>query len=324
MKRLEGMEDYAPPTGGSVVSIGNFDGVHRGHQCIVAQARTLAQDHAADVVVITFEPHPVRILRPERGVDRLTAPNEKQALLERAGVDACLTLQTTPALLSLEAPVFLQQVIERCRPKAFVEGPDFNFGRERRGSIQTLRAHAPDHGYSVHEVPAAVAEHLPGMPRVSSSAVRAAILSGHVDYALEMLGRPHRLTGTVVLGDERGGKLGIPTANLAKVPQVAPGEGVYACTAQLTDGRCFAAAVNVGRQPTFDQYEPRIEAHLLDFEGALRGDRLGLWFLRRLRDVRKFSSPTELVEQIRKDMLETRQSQELMPDSLRTTTLDIE
>ncbi|TWT43944.1 Riboflavin kinase [Phycisphaerae bacterium RAS1] len=302
MITLQRLEEYSPTPAGAVVSIGNFDGVHRGHAAILLQARVRAAELRARQVVITFEPHPMAVLAPQRAPARLTRLEDKLRLLAEAGVDACIVLKADAALLSLEAEAFLDLVVTNLRPRAFVEGPDFNFGRGRGGSVETLRAAGDRLGFAVTVVAALHCDELPGRPTISSSSIRTALAEGRVADARRMLGRPHRVTGRVGHGQNRGAALGFPTANLVDVEQVLPGHAVYAAVAELPDGRRFAAAVNVGPQPTFGQDVSRVEAHLIGFSGGLRGASVGLGFVERIRGQQKFGSIDALAAQIREDV----------------------
>ena len=302
MRVVENLVSFVPPAGGSVVTIGNFDGMHRGHTRIIELLRSVADRLSAIPVAITFEPHPLAVLAPERAPAVLTTIEEKLALLGRCGVERCVVMRSEPALLSQAAEDFLASLVAHCRPRAIVEGPDFNFGKGRTGSIETLRAHADRWGYEVHEVPEIHCAELPTHPRISSSSIRQALLDGRVEEANAMLGRPYRVVGTIVTGRGRGTGLGFPTANLNGSVHLLPQQAVYAAVAQFDDGELHLAAVNVGPQPTFDQAEPHVEAHLLDYAGDLRGHRLGLHFLARLREQQKFAGTAQLAEQIQCDI----------------------
>lgn len=309
------LEDFESSSERAVVSIGNFDGVHIGHQAVFRTARGLAVTSAgsdapastARVLAITFDPSPVSILRPQETPERLTTLEDKLALLELHGVTDAIVLRPTMEMLRTPAEEFLAQVVANCHPRAFVEGPGFRFGNARRGSIETLREFAPRYGYTVHEVPPTRVSSLPACERASSSAVRMLLNDGNVEGAAAMLGRPHRITGTVGTGQGRGGPLGFPTANLEQIPQMLPKPGVYAARAQrgaeVRDASSgFLAAVNVGTQPTFGQNTFRVEAHLLDFSGDLLGQSVTILFERRLRDQKRFDSAEQLVEQIARDV----------------------
>lgn len=306
MEVFDGFDHFPAPRGGTVVTIGNFDGVHLGHARLIAAAREAAAARGAPAVVATFEPHPLEIVAPRRAPERLTTRAEKLALLGQHGVDAVIVLRSDRRLIDTPAEEFLVQLAECCRPAAIVEGPTFNFGRGRAGSVETLRQHAGRLGYEVRVVNELACEALPDRPNISSSAIRAALTAGDLERASAMLGRPYRIAGVVGHGHHRGVELGFPTANLEGVPHLVPAQAVYSGIAQLEDGTLHLAAVNIGPQPTFDQPESRIEAHLLDHTGSLRGQRLGLYLLRRLRGQRRFAGPEELIEQLRRDVEQTR------------------
>lgn len=320
MQILHRLEDYSPPPAGAVVTIGNFDGVHLGHAQIVATGRRLAESVGAPVVAITFDPHPSSVLSPEKTPARLTRLSERLALLARAGVGAAIVLHSEPALFEQSAEHFLGRVVQQCRPRAFVEGANFFFGKDRRGDVRTLAAHANEYGYEVHVVAPVSCAVLPGAPAVSSSAIRAALAAGRVDAAGAMLGRWHRVTGAVIDGARRGRTIGFPTANLGAVEQMTPGEAVYAGVAQFEFGGLAPAAINIGPQPTFGGGEVRVEAHILDFAGDLYGRRLGLHFLTRLRGQVRFAGAEELVAQIACDVEAVRVLQPQV-DALRAATV---
>ncbi len=314
MNVFDGIESFTPPAGGTVLTIGNFDGVHRGHQRIIRTANEIAGGHpGAIAAAVTFEPHPREILAPRHAPPRLTTRADKLALLERCGLAAAIVLRSEPALFQRSAQDFLSDIVRRCRPVALVEGASFSFGRGREGSVEMLRRHAGPFGYSLSVVDTFLCDELPGRPGVSSSAVRDAVGRGDVEAAAVMLGRPYSVSGTVGRGAGRGAAIGCPTANLDDVPQMIPGFGVYAAEAELPNGAGITretsglrgrwlAAVNVGPQPTFGGQTARVEAHLLDFAGDLRGRELRLHFKRRLRGQVKFGSAEELKGQIAADV----------------------
>lgn len=307
MQIFNGYQRFEPPPQGTVLSIGNFDGVHRGHVEIVGQARQVAERLGAALTVMTFHPHPLAILAPERAPAVLTTVREKLALLERAGIDSCIVQRSGPELLGCEALDFLASLVTHCRPRAFVEGNDFHFGRARGGNVDTLREYAARWGYEVHVVPTVHCAELSTHPTVSSSSIRQALRDGRVTEAGAMLGRPYRIVGRIGSGAGRGAGLGFPTANLDDIVHLVPQEAVYAAAAQLRSGELHLAAVNVGPQPTFDQPGSRVEAHLLDHAGDLRQQTLGLHFLARLREQERFSGADALIAQLERDVAATRE-----------------
>ncbi len=321
MRVWSGFEHFVPPPGGAVITIGNFDGVHRGHARIVETARDAAARLSAVAVAMIFEPHPLAVLAPEMAPAQLTTFAEKLALLERCGVDQCIVLRSEAALLSQDAEDFLATLVAHCHPRALVEGRDFNFGRGRTGSLETLQRHARQWGYEVHVVPGVRCEELPTRPAISSSSIRQALCDGRVEEANTMLGRPYRIVGTTVGGAGRGTTLGFPTANLDEVVHLLPQEAVYAAIAQLDSGELNLAAVNIGPQPTFSQDRPRVEAHLLDFKGDVYGRRTGLHFLARLREQIRFSGSNEFVEQLGRDVAAVRRFSDRVEQLRRTNPL---
>ena len=306
MRIAHGFEAFDPPAAGTALSIGNFDGVHRGHQRIFEILRDVATPRGLQTLAITLEPHPLAVLNPERAPARLCTIDEKLELIRRCGADACLVLKSDAALLSLTAGEFLAKLIVACRPRFVVEGPDFNFGRNRAGSIATLAAEAERSGFTLQLLPTINCRELPSNPRISSSSIRQALVDGRLDDANVMLGRPYFVAGVVSGGDQRGRTIGFPTANIEQIPHLLPQEAVYAAVAQLEDKSLHLAAVNVGRQPTFDGHRSRVEAHVLDFSGDLMGQRMGLHFLERLRSQTRFGGIDALIAQIRADVVAVR------------------
>ncbi len=284
---------------GGAVAIGNFYGVHRGHAVLVQATHKQARKLGGPAVVVTFDPHPLRILAPERFMPQLTTANDRAEYMLQAGADRVVILQTTPALLELRSEEFLNTVVrDRLRAKFMVEGFNFGFGKDREGNIDLLEKWTTKANIGL-EVVSAI--RLPSGEPISSSRVRAALESGDIAGATELLGRPYRLRGTVAQGERRGGTLGFPTANLVDCPTVIPGDGVYAGRA-ITDQGSWRAAINIGPNPTFDVATRKVEAHLLDFKGDLYDAAIALDFTARLRDVKRFASKEELVAQLQKDV----------------------
>jgi len=302
---------------GSVVTFGNFDGVHLGHAGLVGRARELAGERP--VLAVTFEPHPVTILAPHRAPQRLTTPVDKFHLLITAGADAVLVLDTAHGLLGTEAEDFVRRVVwEALRPLHIVEGPTFGFGRGRAGNIETLRAAGAQFGFGVEVVEPLRIDLGPpeGIQAVSSSLVRTLLQRGDVERAACCLGRPYAICGPVVSGAGRGRTLGYPTINVEHGQLQLPGEGVYAGRATLGTRRS-AAAISIGSRPTFkgagdapgsETGGPRIvlEAFLLDGAGDHYGSEARVELIARLRDQQTFASPEMLAGQIGRDVAETR------------------
>lgn len=282
------------------VTIGNFDGVHRGHAALVAETRRQAKSFAGPAVVLTFDPRPVQLLRPEFAGPVLTTTSERCRLLHDSGADHVVVLHTTAELLHLTASEFFQQVIQnRLGARALVEGPTFGFGRGREGNAATLATLCQEAGIDLTILPPTRVNG----EVVSSSRVREALESGAVDEAALLLGRPYRLDGVVSVGARRGRSIGFPTANLENVQTLIPGDGVYAVRATTADGSALPAAANLGTNPTFADPTRKVEVHLIGFAGDIYGQLLSVDFLHRLRDTRPFASPQELVAQLKQDVI---------------------
>ncbi len=291
----------------SVLTIGNFDGVHRGHRQIIAQAGLLAADRNFPVVVLTFEPHPLRVVGSRPAPPRLTPPEEKIAQLIRAGADITVVADSTPALLGLTPEDFVDRiVVPRFHPTHIVEGASFGFGRGRKGTVGLLGQLGRTRGFETFVVePVRLQVERDDTVLVSSSLIRRLLQDGRVHRAELCLGRPYTLVGTVGTGAQRGAGLGFPTANLECAGQLVPGEGVYSGKAYLGD-EVYPAAVSIGTAPTFGGTVRRVEVHLLGFDGDLHGRPIRLDFHRPLRAQRKFVSKEELIEQITQDVAQVR------------------
>jgi riboflavin kinase/FMN adenylyltransferase len=280
------------------VSIGNFDGVHRGHVAIVQRLLERAEAVGGPAIVFTFDPHPVRLLRPEQCPPPLTWTERKAELLAAQGVDWVVAYPTDEALLALSAAEFFNQfILQALAARALVEGPNFYFGHNREGTIDRLNELAVNAGVSLDIVHPVIS----GGAIVSSSRVRELIGKGQLEEANELLSAPYRIRGIVMHGAGRGAKIGFPTANLSGIDTLLPAIGVYAGLAWI-GGSSYAAAINLGPSPTFGDAIIRVEVHLLDYAEPLYGQALEVDFLARLRDIRPFASPAELVEQLRRDV----------------------
>jgi riboflavin kinase/FMN adenylyltransferase len=280
------------------VTIGNFDGVHRGHLALLEELHRQAQRVGGPAVVVTFDPPPLKLLRPNEFQPMLTTVPDRSDLLHEHGADHVLFLRTTNDLLKISAQRFFQEVVQRgLAARALVEGFNFRFGHQREGTVATLQTLCQAAGLGLMVVPAFECKGT----IASSSRVRTALLQGDVRAAADLLGRPYRLRGTVGTGQQRGQKLGFPTANLAGVETVVPGDGVYAVRVRHK-GTIWPGAANVGPNPTFGEKARKIEVHLIGFQGDLVGQELALDFVERLRDTRAFAAVNQLVEQLRLDV----------------------
>lgn len=295
------IEDVTPEP--SVVTIGAFDGVHRGHQTLVRRAVDAARQRGVRSVAMTFDPHPAAVVRPGSEPPLLQTLPDRVAGLDAAGVDEVVVLQFTRELASLGPHEFLEEVlVGRLAPVKVVVGTNFRFGHRAAGDVVVLAEGGERHGY---EVEAVTLLELDGEP-ISSSTVRERLAAGDVAWSTKALGRPHEVVGEVVPGDGRGRTIGVPTANVAVGDGLlVPGNGVYAGHARLGERR-WPCVTNVGTRPTFDGTGVTVESHLLDADVELYGERLAVSFEHRLRGEQKFDGPDELVAQIRRDLDEAR------------------
>ncbi|VTS07020.1 bifunctional riboflavin kinase/FAD synthetase [Tuwongella immobilis] len=284
------------------VSIGNFDGVHLGHRALIAQLQQLTQLRGGPVVMVTFHPHPLALLAPDSLPIPLMTLRQRTETLRQAGADAVWVLPTERDLLALDAPAFFHAILrDRLHAHSVVEGFNFRFGNRRAGDMNTLRQLCEQSEMDCREV----APILDDGEAISSSRIRQALLRGEIEPANRWLGQPYRLSGKVVSGAQRGRNLGFPTANLAEVETLIPAVGVYAVRAWV-DNRPYAAAANIGPNPTFGESERKLEVHLLDFQGNLYDRTLEIEFIAYLRATRPFAGIEALLEQLRLDIAQAR------------------
>ncbi len=303
MRVVSCIRDVGPELSGGVLTIGNFDGVHVGHRSILRRASQLAREVGGPLVVMTFEPHPVAILRPDRKPATLTPRREKLAQLENAGADAVVIAEVDHEFLAMTAEAFVRDIVAGLfRPRWVVEGPTFNYGRDRQGNNDALRAAGREYGFEVCVVEPSQIETGPGRREmVSSSLVRRAVAAGDVELAARALGRPYALVGNVIEGRRRGRQLGFPTANLDVGGQLVPADGVYAGSARVA-GAEYIAAVSIGCAPTFEATDRLVEAYLLDFDGDIYGEWARVEVRTRIRGQETYTSVEELCRQIERDV----------------------
>jgi riboflavin kinase/FMN adenylyltransferase len=288
---------------GGALAIGNFAGVHRGHLALLAELRRQAVAVGGPAVAVTFDPHPLQLLRPEQFQPLLTTVADRAALLEANGADQVVILRTTPDLLQLSAEEFFSRVVRaQLAARAMVEGVNFGFGHNREGDVEMLRRLCAAAGLLLAVVPPLTANGV----TISSSRVRDALVRGDAREAAALLGRPYRLRGTVGTGQRRGQQLGFPTANLELAETLVPGDGVYAVRVHH-QGTVWPGAANIGPNPTFGEQARKVEVHLIGFQGDLYGQVLAADFIERLRDTRPFDGVAQLVEQLRLDVERARQ-----------------
>lgn len=285
---------------GAVVTPGNHDGVHLGHRALVREARSQADARGLRAVALFFDPHPSRVLAPDRAPPLLTTVDRRVELLRRAGADEAVAWPFDRAFAALAPEVFVRDVlVGRLAARSVVVGPDFRFGRERSGDLPMLRALGEAHAFGVTVVDPVV---LDG-ERVSSTWVRERLAAGDVEGAARLLGRVHDVDGTVVEGDRRGRTIGFPTANLRCDPVVLPADGVYAVVARrvdVPDGRRLGGVANLGVRPTFEAGRS-VEVHLFDFDEEVYGARMRVGFVERIRPEQRFDGLEALKAQIARD-----------------------
>ena len=289
---------FGVPGSLAVVTIGNFDGVHRGHQEILRGVRELAARTHQVSAVLTFFPHPVRVLRPAEAPSLLMTLEQRLAAIEAIGIDAVLVLRFDTELAKVAPDDFVRRFLwETMRARAVLVGADFRFGHHQAGDTRLLTDLGERWGIEVRVVPPVIE----GGVVVSSTAIRKALRNGRVEEARQMLGKPYSLEGEIGPGTGQGRKLVVPTLNLATPQETLPQAGVYA-TEAVIHGRTYRAATNVGVRPTFDGERLAIESHLFDFSDTLTSGKMEVRFWARLRDERKFSGPEALREQVLRDI----------------------
>ena len=302
---------------GSIVTVGSFDGVHRGHQAVLAEIVRRGRAGGRECVAVTFEPHPLEVVNPPAAPRLLTTLDEKRALLEAAGVSRVAVLEFTRALSQQSPEEFVTALRAEYRMQELVLGYDHGFGRGRSGDVAVVRALGAAQGFAVDVVDAVRDDGTP----ISSTLIRTAVAHGHLAQAERWLGRPYAVTGRVERGAGRGRQIGVPTANvgLPDGRKLLPPDGVYAVWVTIAgrgkgDGARMGGVMNQGSRPTFGVTERGLEVHLLDFTGELVGETLTIEWVRRLRDVRTFPSREALVAQIATDLQAGRTELKLQGD----------
>lgn len=286
----------------TAVTIGNFDGVHLGHQRILETVRELARQTNCKSAVMTFFPHPARVLRPAEAPPLLMTLDQRMAAIESLGIDAAFVLRFDLQLAAVSAEDFVRRfLVEMMHARAVLVGGNFRFGHRQSGDVKLLEELGRRWGFEVKILPPVVKDGIV----VSSTAIRAALREGRVEDARHLLGRPYALAGEIRTGTGQGRKLVVPTLNLATDQETLPKNGVYATEVTL-DGRTYRAATNVGTRPTFDGARITIESHLFDFTEDLTSGKMEVHFWARLRDEQKFPGPDALRQQVLKDIEEAR------------------
>jgi riboflavin kinase/FMN adenylyltransferase len=312
MKVLNDWKAFPPEFRGGVLCVGNFDGVHLGHTQMLRIGREEATKRGIPFSIMTFEPHPAAILRPDSPRDPLTTLEQRLELLAQFRPDILILIPTNSAFLSLTAEAFLHDIVRGDAQAGIgatllVEGPTFNFGRGAKGTVETLESQGPVLGFETIIVPTEQRS-LSDLTevKVSSSLIRWLVKNGRVADAARALGRPYTLRGTVIEGAKRGRAIGFPTANL-QIQQLRPAAGIYAGLAKLQNGQVHRAAISVGNNPTFAAQHTTVEAYLLDFSADLYGQTVDLSFCRWVREMFTFAGVEPLVVQMNRDIALTRQ-----------------
>jgi len=304
MERWRGYQAAPGGWGRSVVTIGVFDGVHRGHQTTIGHAVKRATDLGIQSVVVTFDPHPSEVVRPGTHPAVLTEPDYKAELIEALGADVLCVVPFTIDFSRLSPEAFVHDVlVEHLHARVVVVGENFRFGHRAAGDVALLKQLGRTFGFAVESAPLVT----DNGTVFSSTYIRACVAAGDVTAAAAALGRPHRLQGVVVRGERRGRELGFPTANILHSRYAAvPAHGVYAGWLQLRDERRMAA-ISIGTKPTFAGQERTVEAYLLDFDGDLYGEQVALDFAAHLREMRRYDGIDPLISQMREDVAQVRQ-----------------
>ena len=302
MKIIERIENITEPIHNAVITIGNFDGVHKGHRALFDKAIQKAAEIEGNSVVITFQPHPLRVLKIKNPPPQITRYEQKTSLIAKAGIDVLIVIPFNEAFAELSPESFVEDLlISKIGMKAIVVGQDYAFGKNRKGDINLLKTLGHKHGYDVIvadwiNMSADMAK------RISSTRIRNFVQEGRVNEVKPLLGRHYQLKGQVSKGRDRGGKLlGFPTANINIYDELCPKAGVYAVTVQYDDAT-YQGVANIGFSPTFDDHKFTIEIHLLDFNQNIYEKNIKVNFIERLRSEKKFNNIEELSAQIRKDI----------------------
>ena len=299
MKIVRGLENITRSYPNTVLTIGNYDGVHLGHQKILNKVVRKADELKGTSMLMTFEPHPIKVIAPEKNIKLLTTPEEKARLIEAMGIDVLLMITFTKEFAGMPPDEFIQDVLSRkLHVKEIIVGANYAFGKNKKGTIELLRKRGKELGFHVTPVPdVQLNDNI-----VSSSSIRSLLLKGMVHEVSKFLGRAYSIEGTVIKGKGRGQSiLNIPTANITTPVEISPKEGVYAVKAGYK-GTILNGVANIGKNPTFGVADVSYEVHLFDFSGDLLGQTLRIFFIDRIRNERTFPDAVTLEKQIREDM----------------------
>jgi riboflavin kinase/FMN adenylyltransferase len=307
MKIIQDIETITEPFKNAVITIGNFDGVHIGHQALFHEVIERADAMDGTSIAMTFEPHPIRVISNNGHPPLITLYEQKAELVEKAGIDVMICMPFTKEFAAVSARRFVEEIlVKRIGMKAIVVGQDYTFGNRREGNVDLLKTYSAEMDFQV-----VVADWIQSATihndRISSTAIRQLVTEGRMQKAAKMLGRNYQIRGTVAHCRDRGVKLlGIPTANINLHDELSPKKGVYAVIVDHDDQR-YPGVANIGYSPTFDDHIFTVEVHILDFKKDIYGDKIMVNFVRRLRDEIKFSGIDELIAQIQTDIRDSRE-----------------
>lgn len=307
MKIIESLQHLEKPIENAVITIGNFDGVHIGHQALFHTTIEKAEAIGGTSVAMTFEPHPMRVLATNEHPPLITLYEQKTELIARTGIEVLISIPFTHEFAAIPAEEFISDLlVSRIGMKNIVIGKDYTFGRGRKGDINMLQRMSKPLGYDVTVVDW-IQPANGKASRISSTHIRKLVMDGQMEEARQILGRPYQIRGRVASGRNRGGRLlGFPTANVNLQDELCPLKGIYAVTVEH-DGRTLLGVANIGYSPTFEDYIFTVEVHILDFNQNVYGDPIRINFIQRLRDEKKFDSIEDLSGQIRKDIQQARE-----------------
>ncbi|MBW2571809.1 MAG: bifunctional riboflavin kinase/FAD synthetase [Deltaproteobacteria bacterium] len=308
MELVENIDKIKKPYKNAVITIGNFDGVHIGHQALFYEVIEKADTIGGTSIVMTFDPHPVRVLKQNGHLPLITLNEQKIELIENSGIDVLICTQFNKAFAAISAKEFVENLLLKCiGMKAIVVGKDYTFGRNREGNLELLQTYADNLGFEV--IVADWVQTSKGLPnRISSTRTRELVMAGEVAEAKKLLGRYYQIRGVVTTGRNRGGRLlGFPTANITLHDELCPKNGVYAVTVDCMEKK-YQGVANIGYSPTFDDGVFSVEVHILDFNENIYGQKIRVNFVQRIRDEIKFSDITELSDAIRKDIEKARKT----------------
>jgi riboflavin kinase/FMN adenylyltransferase len=307
MKIIDHLDKIKEPFKNAVITIGNFDGVHIGHQALFHEVIETAENIGGTSIAMTFDPHPIRVLKQNGYPPLITLYEQKAELIGRTQIDVLICIPFSRAFAALPAESFVRDLlVGRIGMKAIVVGEDYSFGKNREGNIDLLKAYAPRYGFEV--IVADWIRMSKGFTeRISSTRIRQLVKQGLMEQAEKMLGRYYQIRGRVVTGRDRGGKLlGIPTANVNLHDELCPKTGIYAVTGECR-GQPFKGVANIGYSPTFENHEFTVEVHIFDFDDDIYGEIIRVNFVKRIRDEIKFANIPELIDQINKDIAAARE-----------------